>query len=201
MLSALKKNKKQTKTKQKNQNTTHTHKNNSVSSVDTLCSAKMTLKKVANSCSRDCVTTESQIIHFSKRSIKQGSQVGTAKQAPRVYTEYPGAAILHRLSWHPTSLPFILIFTHLHKLQPLTTNARSLVTFSTSIFQCTVRRGKAEPETRPLSLLPPSLRTVAGMDWPVPVGTDPPQKKGDAEATEKTWHYCTPLAKTELWEF
>lgn len=29
----------------------------------------------------------------------------------------------------------------------------------------------------------------------------PPPRKGDAVATEKTWHYCTPLAKTELWEF
>lgn len=109
---------------------------------------------MANLCSRDCATTESQTIPLWKRRYpKQGSYVGRARQAQGVYPECLGAATLHSLSWDPSSLTLILIFRHLGQLQPLTKNTRSLVILSTSISQRTERRGKAKPETRSLPWL------------------------------------------------
>lgn len=82
-----------------------------------LLSQKDKEQKMANLCSRDCATTESQTIPLWKRRYpKQGSYVGRARQAQGVYPEYPGAATLHSLSWDPSSLTLILIFRHLSQL-------------------------------------------------------------------------------------
>lgn len=150
---------------------------------------------MANSCSKDCATTESQTIPFWKRRcLKQGSQVGTARQAHRVLSTILAAATVYSLSWDPSSVTLTLIFTQLHQLQPLIKNRRSLVTLSTSISECTERRGIAKPENRSLPWLCPCSHVVR-MIGPSRKNTP---RKGDAEAMEKTQQYCTPLARTEL---
>lgn len=147
---------------------------------------------MANSCSRDCATTESRTIPFWKRRyLKQRSQAGRARQAHGVLSRVSGCSY--------TTQPFLgpqLSSSHPHfhtavSAAALDQNHKVTVILSPTSLSVQREGGKPSQKTDPCPGCVPVVRMVGPSRKKTP-------RKGHAETMEKTWQYCTTLAKAEL---